>query len=188
MKNFNLSSSYPELNPRKGFKDSVIHQTIESNIDLLGRDRIAQAIQLEEEDSNLEIHKAIKLSFIAFTLTLLGLLLAPARRVITASGQIKPYGSVNVIQHNEGGIVQEVHVKNGDSVKQGDLIVTLSPKDATYDIAAVSARLDGLILKQQQLKALISNQSLSNISEGESLKNNRIFQSQEDLLALVLQV
>ena len=182
MKKYNQSSSRPEIKPRQTFKDSAIDQTIESNIDLLGRDRIAQAIQLEEEDNNLEIYKAVKISLIAFSITIVGLLLAPARRVVTASGQIKPYGSVNVIQHNEGGIVQEVHVKNGDFVKQGDLIVTLSPKDATYDIAAVSARLDGLILKQQQLKALINNQSLSNISDNEGLKSNKIFQSQEQVL------
>ena len=56
---------------------------------------------------------------------------------------------MNVIQHNEGGIVQKVHVKNGDNVTQGDLIVTLSPQDTTFDISAVSARLVSLIIKQQ---------------------------------------
>ena len=89
---------------------------------------------------------------------------------------------MNVIQHNEGGIVQEVHVKNGDNVTQGDLIVTLSPQDTTFDISAVSARLVSLIIKQQQLNALINNHSWSNASKGKSLEDNRIYQSQEKVL------
>ena len=140
--------------------ENGINASIESNIELIGRERLTQAIQLEEEDNNKELNQAVLITLGATALITVGLVLAPARKVIKADGQIKPYGSVNVIQHNEGGIVQKVHVKNGDIVKKGDLIVTLSPKDAAVEIAAVSARLDGLILKQKQLNALIDGESL----------------------------
>ena len=63
-----------------------------------------------------------------------------------------------------------MHVKNGDVVKKGDLIVTLSPKDAAVEIAA-GARLDGLILKQKQLNALIDGESLSIDASEETLSN-----------------
>ena len=123
--------------------ESSINASIESNIELIGRERLTQAIQLEEEDNNKELNQAVLITLGATAIITVGLMLAPARKVIKADGQIKPYGSVNVIQHNEGGIVQKGHVKNGDVVEKGDLIVTLSPKDAAVEIAAVVLGLMG---------------------------------------------
>ena len=163
-------------------REDGINASIESNIELIGRERLTQAIQLEEEDNNKELNQAVLITLGATAIITVGLMLAPARKVIKADGQIKPYGSVNVIQHNEGGIVQKVHVKNGDIVKKGDLIVTLSPKDAAVEIAAVSARLDGLILKQKQLNALIDGESLSIDASEETSSNKKIIQTQERVL------
>ena len=172
----------PNENINHESRENGINASIESNIELIGRERLTQAIQLEEEDNNKELNQAVLITLGATALITVGLVLAPARKVIKADGQIKPYGSVNVIQHNEGGIVQKVHVKNGDVVEKGDLIVTLSPKDAAVEIAAVSARLDGLILKQKQLNALIEGERLSIDASEETSSNKKIIRSQERVL------
>ena len=169
-----LNQKNPNENLYQENKENGFNASIESNIELIGRERLTQAIQLEEEDNNKELNQAVLITLGATAIITVGLMLAPARKVIKADGQIKPYGSVNVIQHNEGGIVQKVHVKNGDVVKKGDLIVTLSPKDAAVEIAAVSARLDGLILKQKQLNALIDGESLSIDASEETSSNKKI--------------
>ena len=157
-------------------------ESIESNIELIGRERLTQAIQLEEEDDNKELHKAITYTFLSTIFIIFGMWLTPIRKVVRANGQIKPFGSVNVIQHKEGGIVEAVHVKNGDLVKKDDIIVTLSSKDATVDIAAVSAQLDSLILKQSQLNALIDGKNLRIQDSQESFKNQKLIRSQQEVL------
>lgn len=178
----NLEQKDMKENLHQNNNENGLNSSIESNVELIGRERLTQAIQLEEEDNNKELNQAVLITLGATAIITVGLMLAPARKVIKADGQIKPYGSVNVIQHNEGGIVQKVHVRNGDVVKKGDLIVTLSPKDAAVEIAAVSARLDGLILKQKQLNALIDGEVLSIDTGEETSSNTKIIRSQERVL------
>lgn len=47
-----------------------------------------------------------------------------------AHGIVSPESNVKVIQHLEGGIIQTIHVNEGDHVKAGDLLITLSPVGA----------------------------------------------------------
>src|SRR5688572_11224356 len=44
-----------------------------------------------------------------------------------AAGRIIVPGKTYTIQHLEGGIIRSIHVKEGELVKTGDILVTLSP-------------------------------------------------------------
>ena len=55
--------------------------------------------------------------------------------VATATGQLMPVGKSKIIQPLESGTIQKIHVKDGDLVAKGDLLVTL---DATTNQAEVS--------------------------------------------------
>lgn len=74
--------------------------------------------------------------------------LAPLSGAAIASGMVKVDSNRKTVQHLEGGIVKEIHVKDGDHVVQGQTLITL--QDAT-----VSASLDilGVQLYAEMAKA-----------------------------------
>ena len=45
--------------------------------------------------------------------------------VAIAPGEVIPKGQVKVIQHFEGGIIQRIHVTEGQQVAQGDPLIQL---------------------------------------------------------------
>ena len=48
-------------------------------------------------------------------------------QVVTAEGKVSPQNQLQVIEHYEGGRVQRIHVKAGDKVKAGQMLIALSP-------------------------------------------------------------
>ena len=51
-------------------------------------------------------------------------------QVVTAEGKVIPFSKLQTVQHFEGGIIKEIHVKAGQYVKQGEPLVSLSPLEA----------------------------------------------------------
>ena len=76
---------------------------------------------------------------------------APLAGGAVAQGVISPLGARRVVQHLEGGIIEEILVRNGDIVQAGDPLVVLSStqaqagfdiyKDRQYTLEAEIARL-----------------------------------------------
>ncbi|MCC3861255.1 HlyD family type I secretion periplasmic adaptor subunit [Pseudemcibacter aquimaris] len=60
-----------------------------------------------------------------FTLFILWASLSELDEVTRASGRIVPSKQIQVIQNLEGGIVKEILVRQGDEVKEGDILVKL---------------------------------------------------------------
>lgn len=61
--------------------------------------------------------------------------------VSVAVGEVKPSSRVKHIQHLEGGIVEEILVREGESVEQGQALMSLSPTRNEADLAELNARL-----------------------------------------------
>lgn len=74
-------------------------------------------------------YKAHRFIILLTALSLLGFLLwaawAEIDQVSRASGQVIPVGRVQVIQSTDGGVIQQIRVKEGDKVKKGQILVTL---------------------------------------------------------------
>ena len=65
--------------------------------------------------------------------------LAPLAGAIVAPGFVKVDLNRKVVQHAEGGIVREIHVRDGDKVKQGQTLIVLEDVkvDATLDLLSI---------------------------------------------------
>jgi membrane fusion protein, epimerase transport system len=61
--------------------------------------------------------------------------LAPLASAVVADGTVKTAGNRKTVQHAEGGIVAAIHVKDGDQVQAGQVLITLSDQRvaATFD-------------------------------------------------------
>ena len=73
--------------------------------------------------------------------------------VASAEGEVVPQSQVKVIQHLEGGIVQQIFVEAGDNVQVGDPLILLNLASSGLNRQELEARLDGLTIQQARLGA-----------------------------------
>ena len=73
--------------------------------------------------------------------------------VAVASGEVVPKGKVKLIQHLEGGIIQEIHVIEGDNVKMGQPLIRLNLATSGVNRDELQVRLDSQVLVQARLEA-----------------------------------
>ncbi|PZM13201.1 HlyD family type I secretion periplasmic adaptor subunit [Rhizobium tubonense] len=126
---------------------------------------------------------------------------APLKSAAVASGIVEPESGRKTIQHLEGGIVQQIRVKNGDKVTSGQVLIALddtksrSERDSIqgqlWDAEARQARMiaeqerSDEINYPQDLKALIhSNSSIRSIMIGQQ----RIFQTRRQVMQAEVEV
>jgi adhesin transport system membrane fusion protein len=74
-------------------------------------------------------------------------------RVVTASGKVIPFDKVKVIQHLEGGIIQDILVRENQAVKAGDPLIRLDLATSGINSAEMSARMMALRLTKMRLDA-----------------------------------
>jgi adhesin transport system membrane fusion protein len=81
--------------------------------------------------------------------------------VSIATGEVVPRGNIKVIQHLEGGIVQAIHVEDGDFVKQGQPLLQLDLGAGGVNREELETRLDSDLLVKARLEAETQGKPLS---------------------------
>ncbi|WP_316861139.1 HlyD family type I secretion periplasmic adaptor subunit [uncultured Cohaesibacter sp.] len=89
--------------------------------------------------------------------------------VTHATGQIQPQGSVQTIQHLEGGYIDKILVSEGDRVLAGQPIVRLRPTATESERDQLAIRAASLRMSQASLEALINEQEIVNLGRDASL-------------------
>ncbi|MBH8561734.1 HlyD family efflux transporter periplasmic adaptor subunit [Nostoc sp. CENA67] len=95
---------------------------------------------------------------------------AKIEQVVPATGQLKPEGTVKDVQAPVSGVVKEIFVKDGQTVKQGDLLLT-------FESVATVAQLNSLkkiraaLLEENQLYRRLMGASSAIASEAEFLRD-----------------
>jgi HlyD family secretion protein len=96
--------------------------------------------------------------------------LAKIEQVVPAAGQLKPEGTVKEVQAPVSGVVKEVYVKDGQTVKAGDLLLT-------FDSVATRAELNSLnkiraaLIQENQIYRRLMGASSAKASELEFLRS-----------------
>lgn len=78
---------------------------------------------------------------------------APIGGAAIAGGVVSPEGSQQRVQHLEGGIIQEIHVREGDRVQAGEVLITLAGIGAQAEAAQLKGRLRSLAATEARLQA-----------------------------------
>ena len=79
--------------------------------------------------------------------------LAKFEEVAVAQGEVVPQGQVKVIQHLEGGIIEEIYVVDGDKVAAGTPLVQLNLTALGANREELAVRLDASLLARARLVA-----------------------------------
>ena len=103
------------------------------------------------------IGRAIGLTVIAvFCLALAWASFGTVDIVATASGKIIPSGRTKVIQPFETGVVRAIHVRDGQSVKAGDVLIELDPTMTEAERNHMKSDLVSAGLEVARLRAILS--------------------------------
>jgi HlyD family secretion protein len=83
--------------------------------------------------------------------------LAPLSEAAAGPGVIKVEGNRRTVQHLEGGIVREILVRDGDRVRQGDVLMRLDDIQAGAQLQALEAQRLFLLAQDARLSAELAN-------------------------------
>lgn len=78
---------------------------------------------------------------------------ARLEEVSVATAEVVPQGRVKVVQHLEGGIIQDIFVQEGDLVVEGDPLMQLDLASSGTNREELQARLDSELLVLARLRA-----------------------------------
>ena len=78
---------------------------------------------------------------------------ASLEEVAVANGEVVPQEQIQTIQHLEGGIIEKLHVTEGDSVKQGQPLIQLNLTPFMANREELQIQLEALQLKRARLMA-----------------------------------
>ena len=113
--------------------------------------------------------------FIGFLTLLIGVIgflgwasQAPISSASISYGKLVAESQLKTIQHLENGIIEQLHIKEGDEVKQGQLLFTLSNVQALSELSRLEARLISDLAKRSRLQAERQRSNVINFSELET--------------------
>ena len=76
---------------------------------------------------------------------------------VHALGRIIPAAQTKIVQHLEGGIVNEILVSEGEAVEKGQVILKISNQRTSSELQELTISIEALKIKRARLKAEYSN-------------------------------
>ncbi|MBF0190753.1 MAG: HlyD family type I secretion periplasmic adaptor subunit [Magnetococcales bacterium] len=98
-------------------------------------------------------HRLIYLSALFFASLVIWAAFSPLDVTTQAQGVVMPSSRIKSIQHLEGGIIQEILVKEGESVQRNQPLLRLDPLKSNADLEEMKRRLMGLLAEMGRLSA-----------------------------------
>lgn len=115
---------------------------------------LAQSVILEEAGSSGLVRVAIITIAIVICAFVAWSAVTSVDEVAVTSGEVIPAGRVQTIQHQEGGTIQAILVRDGEVVEEGDLLVQLDPVLVEAELQQQQARLVSLQLQAERFRAI----------------------------------
>jgi len=78
---------------------------------------------------------------------------APLAGAVIAMGQVKSDGNRRVVQHLEGGVVQAISVRDGDTVADGQVLIELASEVASTNASVLASQRDAATARAARLQA-----------------------------------
>ncbi len=116
---------------------------------------LSQPLILEEMGPPRILNQFLLLSSLLVAGFLTWAALTEVTETAATKGQIIPAGSVHLVQHLEGGIIEEITVSEGQIVEAGQALIRLQAAAAMAELDQLRARDAGLALQAERLRAFV---------------------------------
>lgn len=107
------------------------------------------------DDRSDDAGRFVRLGWIAAAAVFGGLLLwsilAPINSAVIAPGQLSVETNRKTIQHLEGGVIRKIHVREGQAVKAGDLLIELDDTVTRANVDLLTAQLAEAVARYARL-------------------------------------
>jgi len=115
---------------------------------------LSHAVLLEEGGISVFIRSAMVLLSVGFLALVAWAATTEIKETAITFGQVTPTGAVNKIQHLEGGIIEQIMVRDGDLVEKGQVLVRLKADGAQAELSQTETKLGNLQLEAERYRAL----------------------------------
>ncbi|MDD3598029.1 HlyD family type I secretion periplasmic adaptor subunit [Sulfuricurvum sp.] len=116
-------------------------------------------VEIEERPTS-PLGRSLLWSLFAFlTISLLWLFLAKIDVVVSARGKVIPVGEIKTLQPVETGVIGSILVKEGQSVKKGEVLMEIDPSVTQSDLESKQKNLSLLELEIERLDAQINDRA-----------------------------
>ena len=115
---------------------------------------LSHAVLLEEGGISVFIRSAMVLLSVGFLALVAWAATTEIKETAITFGQVMPTGAVNKIQHLEGGIIEQIMVRDGDLVEKGQVLVRLKADGAQAELSQTETKLGNLQLEAERYRAL----------------------------------
>lgn len=101
--------------------------------------------------------RGVLLSVVPFAVLMAGLAILPIPGAVITAGRLTSESAAKLIQSAEGGVIEEILVKDGDVVQAGDRLIVLDDTAARAELAITTKSLDQLAARNARLEAEAMN-------------------------------
>jgi hemolysin D len=105
--------------------------------------------------------------------------------IATAPGRIMPSGRTKVIQPFETGVVRAIHVRDGQKVKAGEVLIELDPTMTAADVEHLKSDLVAMQLYVARLRAALSDDPPANFKPPAGADPDKIEMNRQFLISQV---
>ena len=116
---------------------------------------LAESIRLEEVDVAWSLKGTVYLGLLFTVGAIVWAALTQITEITIAPGEVVPAGLNHKVQHLEGGIVEEIAVRNGDEVEPGQLLVRIASASPGSELDQAEVRRAALALNAERIAALL---------------------------------
>ena len=131
--------------------------------------RASRAVELDIDDPLRELRAGGFVAVLFFVIFLGWAAFTPMNSAAYATGQLQVFGQRQSVQHRDGGIVAAIHVREGQKVRTGDVLIELSGSEVRAEESSLAAQMVNLLVQKARLES--EQQGLTEVSWPLSFNN-----------------
>ena len=120
-------------------------------------DWYAEADWARTHEQPLRARFLLYLSLAVFVVLIIWASVAEVDEIARGEGKVVPSSQLQVIQSLDGGVVEDIYVKEGQAVSVGDVLIRVDSTRFTSSLAENQAQIFALTVKAMRLEALTQN-------------------------------
>lgn len=161
---------------------SLWQMQAEETDQVFGHGRRAEALSLESGQVPPNLSRWLLGTTAVMAGSVLVSALVPIQNYVVASGEIEPAGEIQKVQHLEGGLIRDQFVEEGEKVRRGDVLLTLSEGQIGSQEQQTATRITNLTLEQRELRKALGQEALNLDLPTPSLPSAEVERAFADLL------